>query len=404
MTRVAIVHDYLTQRGGAERVVLTMLKAFPGAPVYTSLYEPGSTYPEFADHDLRPMWINHIGAFRKDHRLALPLYPLVFGRLRFDPEPDVVICSSSGFAHGIQTSARKVVYCYTPPRWLYDKAPAYLSAWPLGMRALFSTASPYLRVWDRRAARSADEYLTSSPAVAADIFNVYGVRATVLPPPVQVDAQGEQQPFVGQCRGFLLCVARLAAYKNVDAVVNALRSLPESKLVVVGKGPEHARLLAKAPPNVRFVGEVSEPELRWLYANCAGLVSAAYEDYGLTPNEAAAFGKPVAVLRAGGFLDTVIEGTSGVFFDAPSPALIAEALNRLVSRTWDGEAVMAHAARFSEDGFMAQLRGVVLGPATRGDAGSPRTHPGTHSSPPRGTSTPATVAPGAIDGDVLGAR
>ena len=363
VTRVAIVHDYLTQRGGAERVVLTMLKAFPGAPLYTSLYEPGSTFPEFADHDVRPLWINRISAFRKDHRRALPLYPLAFGRLRFDPEPDVVICSSSGFAHGIQARGRKVVYCYTPPRWLYDKAPAYLGAWPAGMRALFSAASPCLRAWDRRAARSADEYLTSSPAVAADIFNVYGVRATVLPPPVQVDAGGEQQVVGGQCRGFLLCVARLAAYKNVDAVVNALRSLPDSMLVVVGKGPEHSRLMAMAPPNVRFVGEVSEPELRWLYANCVGLVSAAYEDYGLTPNEAAAFGKPVAVLRAGGFLDTVIEGTTGVFFDAPSPALIADALKRLESRTWDDKAVMAHAARFSEDGFMAQLRGAVAGTA-----------------------------------------
>lgn len=372
MTRVAIVHDYLTQRGGAERVVLTMLKAFPGSPLYTSLYEPGSTFPEFAAHDVRPMWINRISAFRKDHRRALPLYPLAFGRLRFDPEPDLVLCSSSGFAHGIHTAARKIVYCYTPPRWLYDKAPAYLSAWPAGMRALFSTASPFLRAWDMRAARSADDYVTSSPAVASDIFNVYGVRATVLPPPVQVDAQGEQEVVVGQCRGFLLCVARLAAYKNVDAVVDALRSLPDSTLVVVGKGPEYGRLVAMAPPNVIFVGEVSEPKLRWLYANCAGLVSASYEDFGLTPNEAAAFGKPAAVLRAGGFLDTVIEGTTGVFFDAPSPALIADALKRLVSQEWEGDTVMAHAERFNEDGFMTQLRGIASGAATKGAVRLPR--------------------------------
>lgn len=357
--RVALVHDYLTQRGGAERVLLSMLKAFPDAPLYTSIYEPDATYPEFADHDVRPMWINRFAALRAEHRRGLPLYPFAFRRVHFEPEPDVVLCSSSGFAHGVRTNACKVVYCYTPARWLYDKAPAYLAGWPLGLRLACRVASPGLRAWDRRAAQSADQYLTSSPSVADDVLRAYNRNAIVLPPPVHVDPGGEQQPVAVGEPGFVLCVARLIAYKNVEAVVTSLRMVPGSTLVVVGGGPESVRLAATAPSNVTFVGRASEAELRWLYSNCVGLVSAAYEDFGLTPIEAAAFGKPVAVLRAGGFLDTVVEGKNGVFFDAPDPRAIAKGIVTLVSTAWDHEAIVAHAANFREDRFVEKIQDAV---------------------------------------------
>lgn len=359
LMRVALVHDYLTQRGGAERVLLSMLKAFPDAPLYTSIYEPDATYPEFADHDIRPMWINRFAALRAEHRRGLPLYPFAFRRVRFDPEPDVVLCSSSGFAHGVRTDACKVVYCYTPARWLYDKAPAYLAGWPLALRLACKAASPGLRAWDRRAAQSASQYLTSSPSVAEGVLHAYNRNAIVLPPPVHVDPSADQQPVDGLDPGFVLCVARLISYKNVEAVVASLRMVPGSTLVVVGEGPEHARLAALAPPNVTFIGRASEAELCWLYAHCVGLVSAAYEDFGLTPLEAAAFGKPVAVLRAGGFLDTVVEGTTGLYFDTPSPEFIAKALLSLVSSPWDEAAIVAHAADFGELGFIEKLRAAI---------------------------------------------
>ena len=377
MTTVALVHDYLTQRGGAERVVLSMLKAFPGAPLYTSVYEPEATFPEFGDHDVRPMWTNRIGALRADHRRGLPLYPLAFGRLRLDPEPDVVVCSSSGFAHGVRTTARKVVYCYTPPRWLYGKAPAYLAGWPRPLRAACRLAAPGLRAWDRRSAHTADRYLTSSSTAAADILAAYNLTATVLPPPVQVDIKGEQQAVREIRPGFMLCVSRLLAYKNIDAVVAAFRSLPDSRLVVVGEGPERHRLMASAPPNVTVVGRVSEAELRWLYASCFGLVSAAYEDFGLTPIEAAAFGKPVAALRAGGFLDTVLEGQTGEFFLTPAPSSIAGALTRLLAHPWDPLALVTHAASYGEARFITELRSAALAPLrATGGAGSLAGAPG----------------------------
>jgi glycosyltransferase involved in cell wall biosynthesis len=354
---VAIVHDYLTQRRGAERVVLAMLRAFPDAPLYTSVYEPSTTFPEFADHDVRTLWTNRVPGLRRDHRRGLPLYPLAFSGHTVDA--DVTICSSSGFAHGVKTTGRKVVYCYAPARWLYDEADAYLAAWPPLVRAGTRALGGPMRTWDRWAAQSADAVLTSSTAVQDRIARHYGLHAAVLPPPVSVDTNGEQCPVAGVEPGFVLSVGRLLTYKNVDGVVAAMSRLRDHRLVVVGDGPERHRLEAMAGPNVTFVGEVGDAELRWLYASCAGLVSASFEDFGLTPIEAAAYGKPSAVLRRGGFLDTVIEGRTGVFFDDVSPAVIATGVATMLARPWRSDDLTARARAYSRDSFARSLVAVV---------------------------------------------
>lgn len=355
---VAIVHDYLTQRGGAERLVLSILKAFPGAPLYTALYEPDATYPEFADHDVRPLWTNRVGALRRDHRRGLMLYPSAFSRLTVDA--DVTICSSSGFAHGVKTSGRKVVYCYTPARWLYDQAGTYLAGWPAPIAGTVRLAGPVLRRWDKRAAATADRYLTSTSEVRDRIAAAYSIEADVVPPEAAIDVAVAQTPVGEIDPGFVLCVSRLLSYKNVDAVVAAFEQLPDERLVVVGGGPERARLEALAGPNVSMLGRVDDGELAWLYANCAAAVSASYEDFGLTPIEAAAYGKPSAVLRAGGFLDTVIEGATGAFFDRPTPEEVTLAIARLLTTDWDGSHIAAHAATFGGAGFAARLRAIAV--------------------------------------------
>lgn len=353
--RVAIAHDYLTQRGGAERVVLEMLTAFPGAPLYTSLYQPEATFPEFGLADVRPTVLNRIPAFRADHRRALPLYPLAF---RMRPiEADVTLCSSSGWAHGVRTTGCKVVYCYTPARWLYQPE-EYLREASAPVRAALAALSGGLRAWDRWAASTADQYLTSSNAVRERIKVTYGRDAEVLPPPPALTVMGEQRPVHGLDRGFVLCVSRLQAYKNVDAVVVAAAEL-DVPVVIVGRGPDEQRLRGLAGGSVHFRTSADDAELRWLYANCIGLVAASYEDYGLTPLEAASFGKPVAVLRWGGFLDTVEEGVTGVFFDRPAPAPVARGLTELLGRSWDGSAITTHAERFSATRFRHRLREVV---------------------------------------------
>jgi glycosyltransferase involved in cell wall biosynthesis len=354
---VAIVHDYLTQRGGAERVVLSMLRMFPDAPLYTALYDPKSTYPEFCEYDVRPLLTNKLASLRRNHRRGLFLYPFAFAGCRVDA--DVTICSSSGFAHGVRTTGRKVVYCYTPPRWLYDEGETYLAGWPAPVSALIMAIGPALRGWDRRAARTADAYMTSTEAVRKRISRVYGIDATVVPPSVNPLAYGTTRSVLGIDPGFVLCVSRLLAYKNVEAVSTAFEQLPENQLVIVGTGPEKNRLTSMAGFNVSLLGRVDDDELAWLYSNCAGVVAAAHEDFGLTPIEAARYGKPAAALRAGGFLDTVVEGRTGLFFNEPDPISIAVVVAELLKHPWNSESIEEHAGHFVESSFAVRLKAAI---------------------------------------------
>lgn len=356
---VAIVHDYLTQRGGAERVVLSMMRAFPEAPLYTSLYAPDRTFPEFADADIRTLPLNSWSLFRNHHRLALPLLAPAFSRLEVDAR--VVLCSSSGWAHGVRVTGRKIVYCYSPARWLYQ-GNAYIGGTG-ARRYVKASALKILRRrlirWDKQAAASAARYLTTSSAVRDRIQSEYGIDAEVVPSPPALKPDGPRRPIAGLEEGFVLCVSRLLPYKNVDVIVEAFDRLRDQRLVVVGSGPAAAAIAESASANVSFLGSVDDSELRWLYESCSSLVAASYEDYGLTPLEAAAFGKPSAVLRWGGFLDTVVEGETGVFFDEPKAHDVHAAVVGMLARSWDGERLRRHAAGFSEESFIGRLRTVV---------------------------------------------
>lgn len=354
---VAIVHDYLTQRGGAERVVLAMARAFPNARIHTSLYDPAGTFSEFGSLPVVPGPLQALPGLSRRHRLAFPALAPAFAALSV--EASVVLCSSSGWAHGVRTKGRKVVYCYTPARWLYAPA-AYLGDRHQPMaRVALGGLGPMLRRWDQRSAASAHRYLTSSTAVQDRIRATYGIEAEVLPPPPALDPTGAQDAVAGLEPGFFLCVSRLLPYKNVDALIAAVGEVPGARLVVVGAGPEEARLRASSTDRVRFLGQVEDPVLRWCYANCAALVAASLEDFGLTPLEANLFGKPAVVLKAGGFLDTVADGHSGAFFPRPTPSDIGAALRRVRARDWEPGVLRAHAAGFSEERFAARLIDVV---------------------------------------------
>ena len=355
--RVAIAHDYLTQRGGAERVVLAMSRAFPEAPIYTTFFEPAATFPEFADLDVRSSPLNRVAALRADHRRALLALPLASSAINIDA--DVVLASSSGWSHGFRTSRKKLVYCYSPARWLYQ-TDAYLGGTTsqFRTRALQAT-SPFLRAWDRRAASSADRYLAISSAVKDRVLAAYGIESEVLPAPHSLHPDLPRETVPGVVGDFYLCVSRLLPYKNVDKIIDAIGTSPSRQLVVVGAGPEEARLARTLPRNVMMLKHLSDAQMRWLYSRCRAVVAASYEDFGLTPIEAAVFGKPSAVLRWGGFLDTVSENQSGVFFDEPTAVDVSEALDRLESMSWDADAISAVAERFSEARFAEALRKAV---------------------------------------------
>jgi glycosyltransferase involved in cell wall biosynthesis len=353
---VAIAHDYLTQRGGAERVVLAMSRAFPKAPIVTSLYNPVTTFPEFRNSLIRTTALNRIAPLRRHHRVALPLLGPVVGRVRVNAS--VVLCSSSGWAHGVRLDgARKIVFCHAPARWLYQTH-RYSSDNPF-YRAAIACMRPYLERWDKAAARSAHRYITTSTAMQQAIRQVYGIDAQVLPAPWTIDVNAERRRVPGIPSGFFLVVSRLLPYKNIRRIVEACRTRPELSLAIAGTGPQLDELRRIAPPNVHVLGSVTEAELRWLYSECTALVSSAYEDYGLTPLEAAAFGKPTVALRFGGFLDTVDEGVTGLFFGQPDHRAVGAAMEHAASRAWDAGAITAHADRFSEEVFITRLRELV---------------------------------------------
>jgi len=358
--RVAIAHDQLAHLAGGERVVLAMAKAFPGAPIYTSLYEPDAEFPEFRELDVRVSPLNRFSILRRNHRWALPFTASAFDRMRIDA--DVVLCSSAGWAHGVTThrpETRKIVYCHTPARWLYQSQ-RYLGEgkvmWRAGLRLLHGR----LLSWDKHAAASAHLYLANSKAVRDRIRDCYGIEAELLPPPLNLDTSGRRQPVAGIEPGYLLCVSRLLPYKNVGQIIDAVRSLDGVKLVVLGTGPEEEQLREIAPASVRFLSNVSDENLRWLYENSVALVSASYEDFGLAVVEAASFGKPAAALRWGGFLDSVIEDRTGVFFDEPTSTAIAAALQQLLSRDWEPGEIAQHAvSSFGEPAFIERLQHIV---------------------------------------------
>ena len=358
--RVAIAHDYLTQRGGAEKVVLAMARAFPDAPIHTTLFEPSTTFPEFSELDVRPSGLNRVGFLRKNHRAALPLLPFASSSIEIDA--DVVLTSTSGWAHGFHTSGRKLVYCYSPARWLYESQ-MYLgeSRSPATRVALKSLSWP-LRRWDRRAALSADRYLAISTVIQQRITDAYGIRSTVVPAPFTVEAAPpESIPEAATWlddAGYYLCISRLLPYKNVDKVMAAFAGT-DRKLIVVGRGPEADRLRKLKSDNVLMLSDLTSGQMTWLYRGCNGLIAASYEDYGLTPIEAGYHGKPSAVLRWGGFLDTVEEGVSGVYFDQPQPDSIRDAVTALERTAWEPLKIQAHVEQFSEERFAAELISAV---------------------------------------------
>lgn len=361
--KIAIAHDYLTQRGGAERVVLAMLRAFPDATIYTTLYHPDDTYEEFRAARIVTSPLNRVPMFRRDHRLALALLPCASSLLKIPA--DVVLVSSSGWAHGFRMPGRVFVYCHSPARWLY-LTEQYLGrpAWRSPVGWVLAVLKPFLLWWDGRAARRADKYVANSNVVRQRLKDVYGIEAEVFHPPHSVDTNGERTPipgldnFVGQGGHFLL-VSRLMPYKNVGEAVDAFRCLDE-RLLIIGAGPLGADLRRACPANVKIVEHLSDAQMRWAYSLCQAVIAPSHEDFGITPLEAGAWGKPTIALRGGGYLDTILEGVTGIFIEGPNSAFIRKAVRSFHPEDWNPDVIRLHVDKFSEERFRERLRREVL--------------------------------------------
>jgi glycosyltransferase involved in cell wall biosynthesis len=351
---VAIVHDYLNQRGGAERCVLEMASIWPEAPIYTSLFRPDSTFPEFTDRDMHTSPLDRLpvdGSFRN----LFPLYPAAFRAFGHLPQ-DVVISSSSGWAHAVRTERETLhaVYCYTPARWLYGGDHLGASAQQQALKPMVGM----MRRWDVNAARRADLYIAISSAVRSRIKQCYGLDAPVVYPPVDV---GRFKPTPRGDR--LLVVSRLLPYKRVDLIVDAATTAGIG-LDVVGSGPALDELRDRAGPTVDFHGRLDDGEVTGLMESCRAFCLPGEEDFGITPVEANAAGKPVVAFGAGGALETVEDGKTGVFFHTDTVEDVLDAIHRCDRLDTPPAEIAASAQRFSRDTFRKSLLR-VLGAACR---------------------------------------
>jgi glycosyltransferase involved in cell wall biosynthesis len=347
---VALAHDYLNQRGGGERVALELAQMFPAAPIFTSLYRADSTFPEFASHRIVTSFLDRVPVDR-GFRALLPAYPLAMRSLG-PIDADVVIASSSAWAHGIPTTERAfhVVYCHNPARWLYGAE--YLGEGSASYR-LARPAFAGLRRWDQRAARRADLYIANSENTRRRIQRIYGRDSVVVPPPVDTER------FTPSPRGErLLVVSRLLPYKRVDLAVTAATRLG-LPLDVVGEGPIFEELRASAGPTVAFHGKLEDGEVTRLMQECSAVCLCGDEDFGMVPVEAQAAGKPVIAFAAGGALETIVDGQTGAYFAEPTVESFIDAMQRCLALETASQSIAAHARQFSRQAFREKIEATV---------------------------------------------
>lgn len=359
MARLALVHDWLNQVGGAEDVLTELVSMYPEAPLYTSIYWREEMPTAWREWPIKTLWIDKLPGIHRHHQRYLPFYPLAFGGLDLSAY-DLILSNKSGFCHGVKTRADAVhvCYCLAPTRyvWQFEE---YMAREQIGgkLRAILRPVVAALRRWDFQAAQRVNHFIAISTEIQARIKKYYGRNSTIIFPPVE--AASRFTPVSPTSVGdYYLVVSRLIPYKRIDLAVQACTRLG-LPLWVGGKGRDLERLQPAAGPTVRFLGFVPDPELPGLMARCKGFIFPGLEDFGITPVQAQAAGRPVIAYRGGGTVDTVIDGRTGILFDEPTVESLIEALRRFEDTRFDPEVLRANALRFDTQIFRDQLGAFV---------------------------------------------
>jgi len=352
--KVALVHDYLNQMGGAERVVMAFHEIFPDAPVYTSIYDPQRVDPAFQKMDIRTSFMQKFPLVTKHHQPYLPFYPFAMESLNLRSY-DLVLSSSSAFAKGVITrpETMHICYCHTPMRWCwnYDE---YVEREQLGKiaRSVLPFFITGLRTWDQTSSMRVDHFIANSPMVAERIRKYYRRDAVVIPPPV--DASRFSFDPTAQPEDYFLIVSRLIPYKRIDLAIDACNKL-HLPLVIVGSGRDLERLRKMAGPTIRFLGRLSDKEVLYYYAHCRAFLFPGEEDFGITPLEAQASGRPVLAYSAGGALASVIDGVTGAFFKEQTVESLASVLEAFDEHRFDPQTIRNHALEFDMPRFHRRI-------------------------------------------------
>jgi len=370
--KIAIIHDFLTYFGGAERVLVSLHKLYPDAPIYTLLYDKNKMRQYFPEAKIRSSFLNKLPKFiRKRKKYLLPFMPTAAET--FDLRDfDLVISSSGSFVKGIITKPKAVhiCYCHTPTRFLWDWHYNYLKENKIkGIKKIFILPFlHYLRMWDKSASERVDYFIANSEHTAKRIRKFYGRESEVIYPPVNTVIASSPFRSLRSLRllamtgnnNYFLIVSRLSPYKKIDIAIEAFNKL-ELPLVIIGEGEDKKRLEKIANKNIKFLGFQPEEKLTQYYENCYAFIFPGEDDLGITPIEAMSFGRPVLAYRKGGVLETIIEGETGEFFDDPIPEILADGVRRMKNnyKNYNSEKIKKQAEKFSEKVFEKDIKRFV---------------------------------------------
>jgi len=352
--RIALVHDYLVQYGGAERVLECFTELFPDAPIYTLVYSPELMHGVFADKDIRTSFIQKLPFAKNRHRIFPQLMPVAIEQFDFS-KYDIVLSDSSSYAKGIITGPETLHICYmhTPMRYAWDDCQKYTKDFyfPNIVKKLVPFAMNYIRIWDRVSVERVDRLISNSNFVAKRIRKYYKKESTVIHPPVSVNSFSASK----EKGDYFLMVGRLIAYKRFDIAIKAFNKLG-FKLKIIGRGPEMKRLEKMAGPNIEFLGRVPDDELGGYYSKCKAFIFPQEEDFGIVAIEAMASGRPIIAYRGGDIPEHIEEGKSGIFFDSQTPEALSEAVMEFNDYDFDPEYIRSNVLKFDREIFKDNIR------------------------------------------------
>ncbi len=352
--KVALVHDYLNQMGGAERVLMAFHEIFPDAPVYTSIYDPKRVDPAFQKMDVRTSFMQRLPLVTKHHQPYLPLYPFAMEKLDLRGY-DLVLSSSSAFAKGVITrpETMHICYCHTPMRWCWNYE-EYVEREQLGTiaRSVLPFMITGLRIWDQVSAARVDHFIANSPVIAERIRKYYRREAAYIPPPVEAKRFPFDPDIIPE--NYFLILSRLVPYKRIDLAIEACNRL-QLPLVIIGGGRDEERLKHIAGPTIRFMGRLPDEEVIHYFTHCRAFLFPGEEDFGITPLEAQACGRPIIAYGAGGALASVIDGVTGIFFHEQTADSLTAALASFDECAFDPHIIHNHALEFDTSRFSRRI-------------------------------------------------
>ena len=346
--RVAVVHDWLTGMRGGEKVLEEILLLYPQADIFTLVYHPDRISELIRGRKVTASWIDRLPFTRKRHQIYLPLFPAAIGSLDLNAY-DLVISTSHCVAKGaiVRPGTPHVCYCHTPMRYIWDFREVYFGHIRPPVKWLVDVCLEWLRVWDVASAPRVDRWIANSRTVQNRIARYYGKPAEVIHPPVDLDAF---QPVERPTRDYFVVLSAFVPYKRLDLAVDAANRL-RVRLLVVGDGADAPALKRRAGPTVEFVGRPSRERIRELLANAKALLFPGEEDFGITPLESNACGRPVVAYRAGGATESQVDGVTATFFDVQTVDALCDAMQRVEKLEVDPQALRAHAAGFARERF-----------------------------------------------------